>query len=837
MHRFDESAVRGYQDKSHFRKWFYDKIETRWRGLFLNYDYLRSVLYLLEPFKNRSGVNEPPLTVFGVESPPAPSPTPTFNSAETQYIAHLKQEFEFIFKFEIEKYTMVYKFLHNRVLKEKMVQIIFNVRALKVCSLSTRELEKAEELVVAALYKFFEEVVWLETFVKKNVKCGNELLKKYSQFFTSVGLTDQAKVQEFFTLINSGSPTKGLASIPRIYTMVETMLIKLEKKGRSGAIREALHRIQTHSSFAKSESFWVGILFGVVLLGFVVTIFVLVQLHFFQETGSDFVNFLLPNLRGNLILYLYLLFFGVNVYIWNRLNIDYKAVLSIEHEFSSAFQLMRTALVFLIIWFIFFLYCAVSFFYISGPLSNFFSKKASTYMAPLLWVFFIVYLFFPSKRVFNYSGRKWFFGLLTYLVTNSYKNFGFLGYWVVRNSLFFITVMADFLYSCCYFIQALDTGEVANTCHSSEGFIVVQYIIFLLPPFYFWVVLTQRFRFVKFSPMNCKIFTISTTLMVCGFASTILGSYTSQSNAANILWLVIVGISTIFLFWFDTVLDWKIFDGDARYPYLRDELGLGGPLVYWVIVVIHFITGLAWMMSIQQFSLMKTTLVAHIIILVSGILSMVRALLYNLVAVESIVTIQMTEYPILNDYNLPFSFPLDLNNSSLRKLVNEQYYEVMSKVPPNVNLDPLLYTSVPSKPKFQDFHNPSAMKFKSDSDFFKVLIKDYLEELTKSRKIVLSLDPNMPNEVPPNTPIHITQSDQDQLNVRKYTTNNLLEKNWDEDLQEHLETVPQEMIPMNLHSERSIGLPQSLADSGDHSFYMAHRTINPSLFKKKSKSD
>ena len=101
--------------------------------------------------------------------------------------------------------------------------------------------------------------------------------------------------------------------------------------------------------------------------------------------------FLALNVYG---IYLGFMFLG-----WNYYNINYKLIFNFNHHYSTFYEIMRRALIFTIIFFETFLFYTKYSHNIRIGEEVFSEYKE--YLPLVIWVCFFIYLFFPSKELFN----------------------------------------------------------------------------------------------------------------------------------------------------------------------------------------------------------------------------------------------------------------------------------------------------------------------------------------------------------------------------------------------------------------------------------------------------
>lgn len=138
--------------------------------------------------------------------------------------------------------------------------------------------------------------------------------------------------------------------------------------------------------------FSTGIFVGCLLA----SIYLLQKLDFFSTDQNDFIKYQFPIFRGTLMIFLYWFFLGLNVYVWEKYNINYKRVFQIQMHHSSPYQIFRRVSIFMAIWMVIFLYSATAYIY-KGKNFPFLIKGLELYLPPLIWVMFFLYMLLPSK--------------------------------------------------------------------------------------------------------------------------------------------------------------------------------------------------------------------------------------------------------------------------------------------------------------------------------------------------------------------------------------------------------------------------------------------------------
>ncbi len=139
----------------------------------------------------------------------------------------------------------------------------------------------------------------------------------------------------------------------------------------------------------------------------------LTDLGFFSREASDneFIKYQFKIFRGSLTLYLYILFIGINIYVWEKYNINYTRALDIQMIGTSSYDIFRRVSVFMALWMILCIYVSKTHVthrdnQLPTSIQQFFRTELAKFLPPVSFLIYLLYLFFPSKLRFNWSGRK-----------------------------------------------------------------------------------------------------------------------------------------------------------------------------------------------------------------------------------------------------------------------------------------------------------------------------------------------------------------------------------------------------------------------------------------------
>jgi len=168
-----------------------------------------------------------------------------------------------------------------------------------------------------------------------------------------------------------------------------------------------------------------------------------------------------------LICYIWVL--GWNCYTWTKYNVNYKLIFKFDYHYSEVFQILNRAALFTVLHLFMFIWMLA----LLGPNSSikevidFFPIPVTPF---LVWAIFFLYLFFPSKKNFNYRGRYYIWKVMKKTVKSPVIGVNFLTTWITSQILSFMILFRDFQYGICYYIDYLFGNDDPENCANIKGF-------------------------------------------------------------------------------------------------------------------------------------------------------------------------------------------------------------------------------------------------------------------------------------------------------------------------------------------------------------------------------
>jgi len=137
----------------------------------------------------------------------------------------------------------------------------------------------------------------------------------------------------------------------------------------------------------------------------------------------------MPIFRGTLVFFLYWMFLGLNVYFWETYNINYKRVFDIQLKHSNAYSIFKRCFFFLCVWIIIFMLSAFNYIKREDEVFVLIPDKYQKYLPPCIWMIFFGYILFPSKKIFNGTGRLYMFNMIKDLLLSPFMYITFIMSW------------------------------------------------------------------------------------------------------------------------------------------------------------------------------------------------------------------------------------------------------------------------------------------------------------------------------------------------------------------------------------------------------------------------
>ena len=641
-----------------------------WRDYYINYKFLASILKKIKKFNKKT-------TTILLEELISNITTEEFN-----YIENLKNDFKTNFLEETEKFNTFFKFVYNNSIKIKFFKIILNLKTNEKKHFSFKKKSQNQKKIKEATERYYKEISHLRWYVNLNIKIIYKLQKTYKKIMSELQIKDKDFIEDHNEMIlnsyffqNAHKLKKMSLAVERIY-IDEFFPKELSKRGKI-----ELEKILKNKQFTTKEAVTLGLYLGFFISALIGTIFLLNEVEFFSDKKNDFVSYQIPIFRGSLIVFLYFFFLGLNVYIWEKCNINYKRVFNIQLHHSSAYQIFKRVCFFLSVWMVIFMYSAMCFIY-NGENLSIFSKELEIYLPPITWLFFLIYLLFPSNKIFNPKGRIYFFKLVRDIFFSFFRKTKFLVPWATDQMLSLVIPLKDLSYTICYSFNVFNTGKMQNTCYKYP-FKYIEFIIIFLPLFLRFIqCLRKAYDYEDKSHSFYQI--VNAGKYLTSIIMTIFSVFQKLSQLVYWLWISFLLLSTLYCYIWDLKKDFGFLQMKSKYCLLRNKLYYPQRWFYYLAIIVNLGLRFTWTLTISPNSL-NSVLFSVVITSGLGILETFRRTLWNYFRVELENLKYECDYSTVQGFILPFGMDVCPNDQNMKGFINKIIENKISELNFNPN--------------------------------------------------------------------------------------------------------------------------------------------------------
>lgn len=587
-------------------------ITPEWRKQYISYEEMKAMLYA------------------AVEQ--APSPEVTEAEVITRYYARFDEQFFRVCDKELAKI--------NTFFSEKMAEATRKYTTLKSDLQASKEqhgdglrnrkgftflpklnvpARKMQDLKLA-FSEFYLSLILLQNYQNLNFTGFRKILKKHDKLMsTSIG----AKWREDNVDCSTFNTNKD---IDRLIQEVEgTFTSELEQGDR----QRAMKRLRV-PPLGEAQSPWTTFKVGLFSGAFIVLV-VSVTLSGIFHWESHNVQVVLRLFRAPLMIILFLFLIGINIYGWRSSGVNHVLIFEIDPRNHLTEQhLIEIAAIFGVIWAL----SVLGFLYANA-------LSIPSYTVPLALLCFMVLFLLNPTRTFHHEARFWLLKKLGRVVCAPFFFVQFADFWLGDQLNTLVQVLKDFEYSLCFYTHGINWYASMNiddnVCVDKTQ--VVRNIVACLPAWWRFAQCLRRYRDTReMFPHLVNAFKYATTFFVVTFsclANVYKGQYEDSIN--NPFFYMRVGsmlFSSCFVFWWDMVMDWGLFEKNAgEYKFLREELVYSSPYYYYFGIVEDFILRFSW-----TFTLILTELNianSEIIVSILAPMEVFRRFIWNFFRLEN----------------------------------------------------------------------------------------------------------------------------------------------------------------------------------------------------------
>lgn len=107
----------------------------------------------------------------------------------------------------------------------------------------------------------------------------------------------------------------------------------------------------------------------------------------------------------------------------------------------------------------------------------------------------------------------------------------------------------------------------------------------------------------------------------------VLAYLTRLNPGFKYLWIFVAAFCSCFEYWWDLKKDWLFFESDAKYRFLRNDLGYNNPSIYYTLAIVNFFLRLTWVLTISPDMYRVLGVHNELFIMLFGFIEMSRSII------------------------------------------------------------------------------------------------------------------------------------------------------------------------------------------------------------------
>ncbi|XP_042222199.1 xenotropic and polytropic retrovirus receptor 1-like isoform X1 [Homarus americanus] len=471
-----------------------------------------------------------------------------------------------------------------------------------------------------AFSEFYLSLILLQNYQNLNFTGFRKILKKHDKLMTT---SDGAKWREDNVDSSTFNTNKDIDKL--IQEVEGTFTSELEQGDR----QRAMKRLRV-PPLGEAQSPWTTFKVGLFSGAFIVLVVSVILSGIFQW-GNHNLQIVLRLFRAPLLFILFLFLIGINIYGWRSSGVNHVLIFEIDPRNHLTEQhLIEIAAIFGVIWAL----SVLGFLYADA-------LSIPSYTVPLALLCFMILFLLNPTRTFHHEARFWLLKKLGRVVCAPFCFVQFADFWLGDQLNTLVQVLKDFEYSLCFYTQGINwySSNDVNDDVCIDKTQVVRNIVACLPAWWRFAQCLRRYRDTReMFPHLVNAFKYATTFFVVTF-SCLRHVYKDQyddsiNNPFFYMWVGSMLFSSCFVFWWDMVMDWGLFEKNSgEYKFLREELVYSSPYYYYFGIVEDFILRFSWSFSLTLTELRITN--GEIIVSILAPLEVFRRFIWNFFRLEN----------------------------------------------------------------------------------------------------------------------------------------------------------------------------------------------------------
>lgn len=550
--------------------------------------------------------------------------------------------------FKNVKYNLILYYCQKEVLSEKAMG--FKLSEMKLC-----------------IKMFYTKVMNLLLFYFYNKKAVKYFILKYSSLiilsYDSLLFQNQKRDLQLESKFKEKFQNAHLKRLKFILSHCTSMYLSplfFPPCFKEYAQKELKHIIK-HPILSMWDSYFLSFFSGFSLILFIFII-VLAWNGNIDPDDNETFGYVFPIFRGAAFFIVYLWLLGLNVYGWSFYHVNYKKALDFKGHFSLLNEILMRAAFFTTVFLIVFLWYILLNDRKHEDYSMIVAFIPKNHLPLIIWGVLLIYMLFPSKKVFNGRGRWFMFSLLfeVFFCAPFFVNFN--ATWVNDQMLSLVVPIRDMAYTFCLYVEKWRNYADDHPAHCFENTITVGFLTIFIP------VVTRVIQFIRVLKDQGYIGGPNFMLFLCVLIVLIntIFSYLWGISPENEFYFISWVISAICLssygFYMDVAVDWLLFQPNSKHRFLRDKLYYPKKKYYWAIILDFFLR-FAWILTINP-ALCNKIMRPELFTFVVALLEIFRRVIWNFLRIEKEMILNLDKYVWQNNFNLPYG-PLPKNEENI----------------------------------------------------------------------------------------------------------------------------------------------------------------------------
>ncbi|GBG77174.1 hypothetical protein CBR_g23500 [Chara braunii] len=501
-----------------------------------------------------------------------------------------------------------------------------------------RRIRHAEKVIGAALVEFYRGMCLLKSFSSLNMAAFGKILKKHDKLAGwKASRTYLSAIEQSAHFTTSTKVTKMIANVENAYTK------HFAKDDHRRAMKDLRPISQSASHIV---TFFLGFFCGCIvalLASFRVMMYAVGEKD--SVGGSSYMESVFPVFSVLILIQLQVFFYGVCVYLWYTVRINYAFIFDFtpgtELGFREVFMIATGMSVIMLAGLI-------------GHLAAYAHKSshssAGEFIPAAIILLFMAILVMPFN-LFWRSSRMFLLRTLHHVICAPFYKVVLADFFLGDQLTSLIPLLWDIEYVFCYYIGGYFTTRDHKTCLNSIHFRRVGFVLAFLP---FWCRMMQCVR--RWQDEKQSVHIQNCLKYVCaGLAvGTRLLYLETRSTASFVLGLFFAALATAYGSYWDLFRDWGLLQrGSKNFP-LRDQLIWKRKWVYFVSMAVNLILRLAWIQSILRLPIWH--LHENVTNLLFAGLEICRRGHWNFYRLENEHINNVGQYRAVKDIPLPFVY-------------------------------------------------------------------------------------------------------------------------------------------------------------------------------------